>query len=139
MQRMILGCGSRHQAWRTAAVKMQLGALRNVYRVAPGRKIGHVTDIADTADNRRGVIQLIGGADILFIEAPFAGADRALAAERAHLTAVAAGEIARAAKVRHVEPFHFSARYAGQEQGVAAEVAEAFAGVGRPETAREGP
>ncbi|MGB8279005.1 MAG: ribonuclease Z [Methylovirgula sp.] len=119
--------------------EIELGALRNVYRVTPGQKIGYVTDIADTADNRRGVIQLVGGADILFIEAPFAGADRALAVERAHLTTVAAGDIARAAKARHVEPFHFSPRYAGQEQRMVAEVAEAFAGVGRPETAREGP
>ncbi len=118
--------------------EMELAALRNVYRLTPGQKIGYVTDIADTADNRRGVIRLVGGADILFIEAPFAGEDRALAIERAHLTTVAAGEIARAAKVRHVEPFHFSPRYAGQEQRMVAEVAEAFAGVGRPETAREG-
>ncbi len=69
--------------------------------------------------------------DILFIEAPFAGEDAALAAERAHLTTVAAGEIARAAQVRHVEPFHFSPRYAGQEQRMMAEVAEAFVGEAR--------
>ena len=114
--------------------EIELGALRNVYRVTPGQKIGYVTDIADTADNRRSVVRLVDRADILFIEAPFIGADRTLAAERAHLTTVAAGEIAGAAKVRHVEPFHFSPRYAGQEQRMLAEVAEAFAGTCRPET-----
>jgi ribonuclease Z len=114
--------------------EMELGALRNVYKITPGQKIGYVTDIADTAENRRGVIRLVDGADILFIEAPFVSADRALAAERAHLTTVAAGEIARAANVRHVEPFHFSPRYAGQEQRMLAEVAEAFAGARQPET-----
>ncbi len=111
--------------------EMELGALRHVYTVTPGQKIGYVTDIADTAENRRAVVRLVGGADILFIEAPFAGEDAALAAERAHLTTVAAGEIARAAQVRHVEPFHFSPRYAGQEQRMMAEVAEAFVGEAR--------
>jgi len=108
--------------------EMELGALRDVYRVERGQKIGYVTDIADTDKNRRKVIRLVDQADILFIEAPFAGEDAALAAERAHLTTVAAGEIARAAKVRHVEPFHFSPRYEGLEQRMLAEVAAAFAG-----------
>lgn len=110
-----------------AGYEMELGALRHVYHVTRGQKIGYVTDIADTADNRQSVVRLADEADILFIEAPFIWADRALAAERAHLTTVAAGEIARTAKVRHVEPFHFSPRYAGLEQRMMAEVAAAFA------------
>ena len=43
-------------------------------------------------------------ADALFIEAPFAKADATLAAERAHLTTAAAGQIARDVAVRRVEP-----------------------------------
>jgi len=51
-----------------------------------------------------------------------------LARERAHLTTTAAGEIAREANVRRVEPFHFSQRYAGEEARMLAEVTAAFNG-----------
>ena len=53
---------------------------------------------------------------IFFNEAAFAAADAVLTAERAHLTTVAAGLIAREAGVRWVEPFHFSSRYAGEKE-----------------------
>jgi ribonuclease Z len=108
------------------AREMPLGRLRNLYNVTPGQRIGYVTDVADTQANRRAIIELVRGVDMLFIEAVFAAEDVALAAERAHLTTVAAGEIARAAKVRRVEPFHFSPRYHGQEKRMRAEVEEAF-------------
>jgi ribonuclease Z len=65
---------------------------------------------------------------LLFIEAAFAEADVALAVDRAHLTTAAAGRIAREAGVRRVEPFHFSPRYAGEEQRMLNEVMAAFAG-----------
>jgi ribonuclease Z len=69
----------------------------------------------------------VRGTDLLYIEAAFAEADAALAAERAHLTTRAAGEIARAAGVRQVEPFHFSPRYGGEEERMGTEVMAAFA------------
>jgi ribonuclease Z len=87
-----------------------------------------VTDAADTPGNRKAIIDLVRGADLLYIEAPFAETDAALAAERAHLTTRAAGEIARAAGVRRVEPFHFSPRYEGEEERMVAEVMAAFEG-----------
>jgi ribonuclease Z len=87
-----------------------------------------VTDAADTADNRQAIVGLVENADVLFVEAAFAEADAALAAERAHLTTVAAGSIARAAGVRRIEPFHFSPRYAGEEDRLLGEVMAAFAG-----------
>jgi ribonuclease Z len=105
---------------------ISLGALRNVVTVTPGQKISYVTDAADTPANRRAIIDLVRGADLLFIEAAFAEADAGIAAERAHLTTRAAGEIARAAGVRRVEPFHFSPRYQGEEQRMVAEVMAAF-------------
>jgi len=73
-------------------------------------------------------VKLARNADALFIEAAFAQADAALASERAHLTTRAAGEIARAAGARRIEAFHFSPRYAGEEQRMLDEVAAAFAG-----------
>ncbi len=107
-----------------------LGALRDLVTVTPGQKIAYVTDVADTPANRTKIVALARGADVLFIEAAFARADAAIAAERAHLTTAAAGAIARAAGARRIEPFHFSARYAGQEEQMVAEVMAAFAGGG---------
>ena len=109
---------------------LPLGALRPTATVAPGQKIAYVTDAADTPENRRAIIRLVVGADLLFIEAAFAAADAALAADRAHLTTTAAGSIAREAGARCVEPFHFSPRYAGEEARLLAEVRAAFSGVG---------
>ncbi len=115
-------------AKQAEAREMPLGALRAAVTVTPGQKIAYVTDAADTAANRAAIIDLIRNADLLFIEAAFAQADAALAAERAHLTTAAAGEIARKASVRKVEPFHFSPRYAGEEPRMLHEVMTAFAG-----------
>jgi ribonuclease Z len=106
----------------------RLGSLRDVLTVTAGQKIGYVTDVADTPANRAAIVALVRNADILFIEAAFAGADDALARERAHLTTTAAGEIAREANVRRVEPFHFSPRYTGEQQRMLAEVTAAFRG-----------
>jgi ribonuclease Z len=110
------------------ARKISLGDLRAVLTVTAGQKIGYVTDVADTLTNRGAIIDLVRGADLLFIEAAFAGADADLARERAHLTTRAAGEIARVAGVRRVEPFHFSPRYEGEQEHMIAEVMAAFAG-----------
>ncbi len=109
--------------------EMALGSLRRMVTITPGQKIAYVTDAADTAANRAAIIQLAQNADLLFIEAPFAQADAALATERAHLTTGAAGSIAREARVRRVEPFHFSPRYSGEEVRMLNEVMAAFAGL----------
>ena len=116
--------------------EMPLGALRAVLTLTPGQKIAYVTDAADTAANRKAITRLIQNADVLFIEAAFAEADVALAAERAHLTTAAAGRIAREAGVRHVEPFHFSPRYSGEEMRMLNEVMAGFAGRSSEETGR---
>jgi len=107
---------------------VELGELRDVLTITAGQKIGYVTDVADTPENRAAIIALVRDADMLFIEAAFAGDDAELARQRAHLTTTAAGEIARAAKARRIEPFHFSPRYAEQEQRMLDEVSAAFAG-----------
>ncbi len=106
---------------------LPLGGLRSILTVTPGQKIAYVTDAADSPANRQAVIALARAADLLFIEAAFAEADAVLAADRAHLTTGAAGRIGRAAGVRRIEPFHFSPRYAGEEQRMLAEVESAFA------------
>ena len=108
--------------------KMSLGSLRDTLTIVPGQKIGYITDVADTPQNRAAIMRLVHGADLLFIEAAFAAADVALAVDRAHLTTTTAGHLARAAGVRRVEPFHFSPRYEGREYEMIAEVMAAFAG-----------
>jgi ribonuclease Z len=113
---------------RSGAREIALAMLRSAVTITHGQKIAYVTDAADTAADREAIITLARNADLLFIEAAFASADAALAAERAHLTTTAAGEIARAAQVCRVEPFHFSPRYSGQEQRMLDEVMASFAG-----------
>jgi len=121
-----IAIGAEAGASRTVA---PLGALKAAVTVTPGQTIGYVTDVADTTENREKIINLVRDADLLFIEAPFAAADAALAADRAHLTTAAAGAIARAANVRRVEPFHFSPRYQGEEARLTGEVLAAFSGM----------
>lgn len=104
--------------------------LRDLVTLSRGQKIAYVTDVADTPANRAAIAALAAGADTLFIEARFAAADADRAAERAHLTTAASGEIARAAGARRVEPFHFSPLYKSEEERMTAEVREAFAGGG---------
>jgi len=122
----LIRIGSRSKP--SAERAMALGELRSAVTVTPGQKIAYVTDAADTPANRRAIVRLARNADVLFIEAAFAKADAALAAERAHLTTTAAGSIAREAAARRVEPFHFSPRYSGRERRLLKEVMAAFAG-----------
>ena len=109
-----------HDDWRP------LGELRNLVSVSRGQKLAYVTDVSDTPANRIAIERLVREADLLFIESRFVAADAATARDRAHLTTQAAGEIARAAGVRRVEPFHFSPRYEGHEHLMLKEVISAF-------------
>jgi ribonuclease Z len=72
-------------------------------------------------------MDLVRGADILFIEAMFLDAESDRAAVRHHLTARQAGEVAGRAGVRRVVPFHFSPRYCGREDVLIQEVTQAHA------------
>lgn len=103
-----------------------LAELRELVSIERGQKIAYVTDVADTEGNRTAIARLARDADTFFIEATFSAADRDLASARAHLSTAAAGEIAGAANVRRVEPFHFSPRYEGGEDQMLAEVHAAF-------------
>jgi ribonuclease Z len=109
----------------SGAPTLPFGALRDLISITPGQRLAYLTDFADVPANRSAAIDLAQGADILFIEAPFAAEDAAIALDRRHLTTRAAGEIARKAGVRRIEPFHFSPRYPGQEDRLLAEVAVA--------------
>jgi len=110
---------------------LPLGVLRQeVFRVVPGQKIAYVTDAVYHGDNAERIIALAQGADWLFIESPFLDEKAERARERCHLTARQAGELARAAGVKQVIPFHFSPIYRGKEALLRAELEGAFRGEG---------
>jgi ribonuclease Z len=85
-----------------------------------------VVDLAYERLNVEKVVALAREADQLFIEAPFLDADTDIAAERRHLTARQAGQIAKQAGVRRLIPFHFSARYRDRADELMREAEEAF-------------
>jgi ribonuclease Z len=79
--------------------------------IGPGEKLVYATDLADTSDNRRRLIGLAAGAHTFFCEATFREADADKALRTGHLTTRACAEIAAAAGVGNLVPFHFSRRY----------------------------
>ncbi|MFQ5937947.1 MAG: Clp1/GlmU family protein, partial [Acidiferrobacterales bacterium] len=90
--------------------------------ITPGQKLVYATDLADTADNRDRLTALAKGAHTFFCEATFIDGDAEQAARTGHLTARACGEIATAAGVEHLVPFHFSRRYENEPNQVYDEV-----------------
>jgi len=104
-----------------------LGYLQaHVVKMAPGRKVAYVTDCAYTEENVRKIIELVKGAEILFIEAAFLDEDREKAKQRNHLTAAQAGEIGRLAQVKRIVLFHYSPKYKGRADDFQKEAMEAF-------------
>jgi ribonuclease Z len=101
---------------------------RQILRESPGQKLGYVVDSAYHPDNAARIVALVQGADQLFIETAFLEADAALAAQKRHLTAHQAGELAARAAVHEVSPLHFSRRYEGRETELRHELQTAFAG-----------
>lgn len=100
--------------------------------LSAGKKLAYATDFADTAENRRRITALAAGAHTFFCEAPFLEADVAQARRSGHLTARACGEIALAAGVARLVPFHFSRRYEEDPDQIYEEIEEVFPRVARP-------
>jgi len=90
--------------------------------IRPGEKLVYATDLAGTAENRAKLSSLAHGAHTFFCEATFCEANAERAALTGHLTARACGEIATAAGVGRLIPFHFSRRYESDPAAVYREV-----------------
>jgi ribonuclease Z len=90
--------------------------------VMPGEKLVYATDLADTQANRAALSALASLADFLFCEASFLESDSDQARRTGHLTARACGEIATAADVKQLVPFHFSRRYETRPEAVYREI-----------------
>ena len=99
-----------------------------VLGVAPGRRIGYVTDLVWCEANVDALSALLAGVDVLFIESVFLDADADHAQRKHHLTARQAGMIARRVGAKSVVPFHHSPRYEGRAAELAAEVDAAWSG-----------
>ncbi len=101
-----------------------VGALAaDLVLVCPGQKLTYATDFADTPDNRRRATALAAGSHAFFCESAFVQADEAQARRTGHLTTRACGEIASAAGVDYLIPFHFSRRYEHEPRKVYEEIA----------------
>ncbi|OIQ76727.1 ribonuclease BN [mine drainage metagenome] len=104
-----------------------VGDLRDVILdVAPGQRVGYVTDLRYTGANVETLSGLLAGVDLLFIESVFLDKDKAHAERKNHLTARQAGEIARRVGAKSVVPLHFSPRYEGRSAELIAEVQAAW-------------
>jgi ribonuclease Z len=107
--------------------RFELGSLtEQIARITPGQKITYITDVAYTDPNRENIVELARNSDYLYIEAAFMQKDRGIAAQKHHLTAHQAGKLAARAGVKQFTIFHFSSRYAGQEDLLYQEAMEAF-------------
>lgn len=93
----------------SSATAATLGA--DLLLVRPGPKLAYATDLSDNPANRARLTELVRGTHTLFCEAAFTEADRSHAETSGHLTARSCGEIATAAQVERLVPFHLSRRY----------------------------
>lgn len=105
----------RHETVAALAAELTL--------VRPGSKLAYATDFADTPNNRQRLTALADGAHTLFCEAVFLDAHAERARRSGHLTTTACAEIANAARVQHLVPFHFSRRYEERPGRVYIEIA----------------
>ncbi|NOR71497.1 MAG: hypothetical protein GQ532_17725 [Methylomarinum sp.] len=95
---------------------------KDLVLITPAKKMVYATDLADTPDNRQRLQALARYAHTFFCEACFIESDVEQAARTGHLTTRACGEIAMAAEVARLVPFHFSQRYTDKPQQIYNEV-----------------
>jgi ribonuclease BN (tRNA processing enzyme) len=102
--------------------------------ITPGKKLVYATDLADTQKNRERLIKFARHAHTLFCEASFVKADAEHALRNGHLTTQACGEIATAARVSRLVPFHFSRRYSNMPGQVYDEINDYCSRVIKPKS-----
>jgi len=100
-------------------------------RKQAGNKLVYATDLADTAENREKLITLARHADTFICEAAFTRDDQQRGVNNGHLTTTACGEIAAAAGVKQLIPFHFSRRYERDPEKLFREIEDVFPNIVR--------
>jgi ribonuclease Z len=109
--------------------RRSLAALRDaLLDVTPGQKVAYVVDTLFSPANAERIIRLARDADVFYCESPFLDEDIEQATRRYHLTARQAGALARAARVRRLNVFHFSPRYEGRYGDLVAEANAEYLG-----------
>jgi ribonuclease Z len=109
--------------------QMTLGEIEaNLIIRSPGQRIAYVVDCSYSKSNREKIIALAKGVDYFFCEAAFLEEDKIQASKTRHLTARQAGELATAAGVDRLIPFHFSPRYQGKHKSLLVEADRFFQG-----------
>jgi ribonuclease BN (tRNA processing enzyme) len=121
-QNVLAGDGEARITLPDGRVRSAAGLAGELLLITPGKKLVYATDLGDTAENRRRLIALAEYAHTLFCEAPFLEADAEQALRCGHLTTRACGEIAAAAAVGRLIPFHFSRRYHDNPQALYEEI-----------------
>ena len=116
------------QTVRVVDKDFRVSEISDIARISRGQKISYATDIAINQKNVSRLINLIKGSDIFFCEAYFLEKDRERAVERSHLTAKAAGAIAKKAGVKRLELLHFSPKYSDCPDKVIEEAMKEFHG-----------
>ena len=116
-----------------AEIELPDGSQRAVAELAeqllmtqPGQRLAYATDFGDTAENRERLLSLAHGAQVLFCEASFREDQAEQARRTGHLTARACGEIAAAAEVGQLVPFHFSRRHVEDVHALYSEIRRHF-------------
>jgi ribonuclease Z len=115
--------------WKGCDKTLPLGLLKErIVKMTPGQKVAYVADMLYSDEDAAKVADLAESADILFIEAGFLHADAQKAAEKHHLTALQAGQLARRAQVKRMILYHFSPKYQGFGNLLEEEANRAFSG-----------
>jgi ribonuclease Z len=118
-----------HDKTGEKVTQLPLGDLkREIATKTEGQKIVYVSDCRGTDENLWKIISFAMNADMLFCEGSFRTQDRAKAEERGHLTAEQAGAIARQARAKALQIYHFSPRYENCPELLYKEAERAFKG-----------
>ncbi|MBE9545910.1 MAG: ribonuclease Z [Proteobacteria bacterium] len=121
----------RHDGKDVLEKILPLGELReNIVKITPGQKITYIADAVYSEENARRIVELAHMSEVLFIEACFLEEDAEKAAEKYHLTAMQAGDLARRAGAKRMTVFHFSPKYKGCGELLVDEAVGAFLGEG---------
>lgn len=109
--------------------RMRVGELQEALLIeTTGQKVAYVVDTIFSPQNAERIVALARDADVFYCESPFLDEDIDQATRRYHLTARQAGALARAARVRRLNVFHFSPRYEGRYGQLVDEAQDEFAG-----------